>query len=245
MKKDFTNRKVVNSIGIGFLAMITSGTPVLAALNNAMNENEAADQTMETDLPTDAAAATQNAEIMDVLTGTQEVIQNVQVELNQQAEDFGSRSEENVQEVVPPAEGGAATDQQPPAEPSDTQQPPAEPEGSPEEMPPTEPADTQQPPVEPEGSPEEMPPTEPADTQQPPAESEGQDAENTPQTPQEEVPPVDTEAGAEPETPDGNQPGTPDNADSAQPDSEPGTEEKEEVSPTIDDYLEETKNAVE
>ena len=74
MKKDFTNRKVVNSIGIGFLAMITSGTPVLAALNNAMNENEAADQTMETDLPTDAAAATQNAEIMDVLTGTQEVI---------------------------------------------------------------------------------------------------------------------------------------------------------------------------
>ncbi len=245
MKKDFTNRKVVNSIGIGFLAMITSGTPVLAALNNAMNENEAADQTMETDLPTDAAAATQNAEIMDVLTGTQEVIQNVQVELNQQAEDFGSRSEENVQEVVPPAEGGAATDQQPPAEPSDTQQPPAEPEGSPEEIPPTEPADTQQPPVEPEGSPEEMPPTEPADTQQPSAESEGQDAENTPQTPQEEVPPVDTEAGAEPETPDGNQPGTPDNADSAQPDSEPGTEEKEEVSPTIDDYLEETKNAVE
>ena len=245
MKKDFTNRKVVNSIGIGFLAMITSGTPVLAALNNAMNENEAADQTMETDLPTDAAAATQNAEIMDVLTGTQEVIQNVQDELNQQEEDFGSRSEENVQEVVPPAEGGAATDQQPPAEPSDTQQPPAEPEGSPEEMPPTEPADTQQPPVEPEGSPEEMPPTEPADTQQPPAESEGQDAENTPQTPQEEVPPVDTEAGAEPETPDGNQPGTPDNADSAQPDSEPGTEEKEEVSPTIDDYLEETKNAVE
>ena len=245
MKKDFTNRKVVNSIGIGFLAMITSGTPVLAALNNAMNENEAADQTMETDLPTDAAAATQNAEIMDVLTGTQEVIQNVQGELNQQEEDFGSRSEENVQEVVPPAEGGAATDQQPPAEPSDTQQPPAEPEGSPEEMPPTEPADTQQPPVEPEGSPEEMPPTEPADTQQPPAESEGQDAENTPQTPQEEVPPVDTEAGAEPETPDGNQPGTPDNADSAQPDSEPGTEEKEEVSPTIDDYLEETKNAVE
>lgn len=223
MKKDFTNRKVVNSIGIGFLAMITSGTPVLAALNNAMNENEAADQTMETDLPTDAAAATQNAEIMDVLTGTQEVIQNVQVELNQQAEDFGSRSEENVQEVVPPAEGGAATDQQPPAEPSDTQQPPAEPEGSPEEM----------------------PPTEPADTQQPPAESEGQDAENTPQTPQEEVPPVDTEAGAEPEIPDGNQPGTPDNADSVQPDSEPGTEEKEEVSPTIDDYLEETKNAVE
>ena len=245
MKKDFTNRKVVNSIGIGFLAMITSGTPVLAALNNAMNENEAADQTMETDLPTDAAAATQNAEIMDVLTGTQEVIQNVQVELNQQAEDFGSRSEENVQEVVPPAEGGAATDQQPLAEPSDTQQPPAEPEGSPEEMPPTEPADTQQPPVEPEGSPEEMPPTEPADTQQPPAESEGQDTENTPQAPQEEVPPVDTEAGAEPETPDGNQPGTPDNADSAQPDSEPGTEEKEEVSPTIDDYLEETKNAVE
>ncbi len=245
MKKDFTNRKVVNSIGIGFLAMITSGTPVLAALNNAMNENEAADQTMETDLPTDAAAATQNAEIMDVLTGTQEVIQNVQDELNQQAEDFGSRSEENVQEVVPPAEGGAATDQQPPAEPSDTQQPPAEPEGSPEEMPPTEPADTQQPPVEPEGSPEEMPPTEPADTQQPPAESEGQDTENTPQAPQEEVPPVDTEAGAEPETPDGNQPGTPDNADSAQPDSEPGTEEKEEVSPTIDDYLEETKNAVE
>lgn len=245
MKKDFTNRKVVNSIGIGFLAMITSGTPVLAALNNAMNENEAADQTMETDLPTDAAAATQNAEIMDVLTGTQEVIQNVQVELNQQAEDFGSRSEENVQEVVPPAEGGAATDQQPPAEPSDTQQPPAEPEGSPEEIPPTEPADTQQPPVEPEGSPEEMPPTEPADTQQPSAESEGQDAENTPQTPQEEVPPVDTEAGAESETPDGNQPGTPDNADSAQPDSEPGTEEKEEVSPTIDDYLEETKNAVE
>ena len=245
MKKDFTNRKVVNSIGIGFLAMITSGTPVLAALNNAMNENEAADQTMETDLPTDAAAATQNAEIMDVLTGTQEVIQNVQDELNQQEEDFGSRSEENVQEVVPPAEGGAATDQQPPAEPSDTQQPPAEPEGSPEEMPPTEPADTQQPPVEPEGSPEEMPPTEPADTQQPPAESEGQDAENTPQTPQEEVPPVDTEAGAELETPDGNQPGTPDNADSAQPDSEPGTEEKEEVSPTIDDYLEETKNAVE
>ncbi|MCI8722848.1 MAG: hypothetical protein HFH16_03895 [Ruminococcus sp.] len=99
MKKDFTNRKVVNSIGIGFLAMITSGTPVLAALNNAMNENEAADQTMETDLPTDAAAATQNAEIMDVLTGTQEVIQNVQVELNQQAEDFGSRSEENVQKA--------------------------------------------------------------------------------------------------------------------------------------------------
>ncbi|WP_285824820.1 hypothetical protein [Schaedlerella arabinosiphila] len=245
MKKDFTNRKVVNSIGIGFLAMITSGTPVLAALNNAMNENEAADQTMETDLPTDAAAATQNAEIMDVLTGTQEVIQKVQDELNQQEEDFGSRSEENVQEVVPPAEGGAATDQQPPAEPSDTQQPPAEPEGSPEEMPPTEPADTQQPPVEPEGSPEEMPPTEPADTQQPPAESEGQDTENTPQAPQEEVPPVDTEAGAEPETPDGNQPGTPDNADSAQPDSEPGTEEKEEVSPTIDDYLEETKNAVE
>ena len=223
MKKDFTNRKVVNSIGIGFLAMITSGTPVLAALNNAMNENEAADQTMETDLPTDAAAATQNAEIMDVLTGTQEVIQNVQDELNQQEEDFGSRSEENVQEVVPPAEGGAATDQQPPAEPSDTQQPPAEPEGSPEEM----------------------PPTESADTQQPPAESEGQDAENTPQTPQEEVPPVDTEAGAEPETPDGNQPETPNNADSAQPDSEPGTEEKEEMSPTIDDYLEETKNAVE
>ncbi|MCI9603756.1 MAG: hypothetical protein HFH19_05960 [Ruminococcus sp.] len=257
MKKDFTNRKVVNSIGIGFLAMITSGTPVLAALNNAMNENESADQTMETDLPTDAAAATQNAEIMDVLTGTQEVIQNVQDELNQQAEDFGSRSEENVQEVVPPAEGGAAMDQQPPAEPegsseempptepADTQQPPVEPEGSSEEMPPTEPADTQQPPVEPEGSPEEMPPTEPADTQQPPAESEGQDTENTPQAPQEEVPPVDTEAGAEPETPDGNQPGTPDNADSAQPDSEPGTEEKEEVSPTIDDYLEETKNAVE
>lgn len=222
MKKDLTNRRVVNSIGIGILAVITSGTPVLAAINNAMSENDTVDPAVGADMQTETAdaTATQNAEIIDVLTDTQNVIQNVQDELNQQGGDFGDNTGDNSEgagdTTTPPAgdgtEGGEIVDPQPPTEaevPSDGTQP-AEPDES-------------QPPVEPEAQP----------------------GENTPQTTPEDVPPTDLQPETSPAAPV-DTPTTPENVESVQPDEGSGTEQEKTYAPNpaINEHLENAKDAI-
>lgn len=222
MKKDLTNRRVVNSIGIGILAVITSGTPVLAAINNAMSENDTVDPAVGADMQTETAdaAATQNAEIIDVLTDTQNVIQNVQDELNQQGGDFGDNTGDNSQGAgdmaTPPAgegtEGGEVVDPQPPTEaevPSDGTQP-----------------------------------TEPGESQ-PPVEPEAQPGENTPQTTPEDVPPTDLQPETSPAAPV-DTPTTPENVESVQPDEGSGTEQEKTYAPNpaINEHLENAKDAI-
>ncbi len=222
MKKDLTNRRVVNSIGIGILAVITSGTPVLAAINNAMSENDTVDPAVGADMQTETAdaAAIQNAEIIDVLTDTQNVIQNVQDELNQQGGDFGDNTGDNSQGAgdmaTPPAgegtEGGEVVDPQPPTEaevPSDGTQP-----------------------------------TEPGESQ-PPVEPEAQPGENTPQTTPEDVPPTDLQPETSPAAPV-DTPTTPENVESVQPDEGSGTEQEKTYAPNpaINEHLENAKDAI-
>lgn len=222
MKKDLTNRRVVNSIGIGILAVITSGTPVLAAINNAMSENDTVDPAVGADMQTETAdtAATQNAEIIDVLTDTQNVIQNVQDELNQQGGDFGDNTGDNSEgagdTTTPPTgdgtEGGEIVDPQPPTEaevPSDGTQP-AEPDES-------------QPPVEPEAQP----------------------GENTMQTTPEDVPPTDLQPETSPAAPM-DTPTTPEDVESVQPDEGSGTEQEKTYAPNpaINERLENAKDAI-
>lgn len=222
MKKDLTNRRVVNSIGIGILAVITSGTPVLAAINNAMSENDTVDPAVGADMQTETAdaAATQNAEIIDVLTDTQNVIQNVQDELNQQGGDFGDNTGDNSEgagdTTTPPTgdgtEGGEIVDPQPPTEaevPSDGTQP-AEPDES-------------QPAVEPEAQP----------------------GENTTQTTPEDVPPTDLQPETSPAAPM-DTPTTPEDVESVQPDEGSGTEQEKTYAPNpaINERLENAKDAI-
>lgn len=165
MKNKLTNTRVVNSIGIGILAMVTAGTPVLAAINGAMNDNGTADSNVS-DIPAepvDQAAPSQNEQILQTLSDTQATIQTVQDGSSQQGVDFTGNPEEtgdnaggNRQEVTPP-------DQQPTADS--------------------------------EGALDESQPAEPSDTQQPSIEAEGQNGENIPQTPPEEVTPVEAKVG--------------------------------------------------
>nr|WP_305182437.1 hypothetical protein [uncultured Schaedlerella sp.] len=78
MKKKLTNTRVINSIGIGILAMVTAGTPVLAEIN-AMNDNSTAD-TSVSDIPAEPveqAAPSQNEQILQTLTDTQGLIQEM------------------------------------------------------------------------------------------------------------------------------------------------------------------------
>lgn len=79
MKKKLTNTRVINSIGIGILAMVTAGTPVLAAINDAVNDNSTAD-TSVSDIPAEPveqAAPSQNEQILQTLAETQGVIQEM------------------------------------------------------------------------------------------------------------------------------------------------------------------------
>ena len=79
MKKKLTNTRVINSIGIGILAMVTAGTPVLAEINDAMNDNSTAD-TSVSDIPAEPveqAAPSQNEQILQTLTDTQGLIQEM------------------------------------------------------------------------------------------------------------------------------------------------------------------------
>lgn len=79
MKKKLTNTRVINSIGIGILAMVTAGTPVLAAINDVVNDNSAAD-TSVSDIPAEPveqAAPSQNEQILQTLADTQGVIQEM------------------------------------------------------------------------------------------------------------------------------------------------------------------------
>lgn len=145
--------------------MVTAGTPVLAAINGAMNDNGTADSNVS-DIPAepvDQAAPSQNEQILQTLSDTQATIQTVQDGSSQQGVDFTGNPEEtgdnaggNRQEVTPP-------DQQPTADS--------------------------------EGALDESQPAEPSDTQQPSIEAEGQNGENIPQTPPEEVTPVEAKVG--------------------------------------------------
>ena len=79
MKKKLTNTRVINSIGIGILAMVTAGTPVLAEINDAMNDNST-DDTSVSDIPAEPveqAAPSQNEQILQTLTDTQGLIQEM------------------------------------------------------------------------------------------------------------------------------------------------------------------------
>lgn len=79
MKKKLTNTRVINSIGIGILAMVTAGTPVLAEINDAMNDNSTAD-TSVSDIPAEPveqAVPSQNEQILQTLTDTQGLIQEM------------------------------------------------------------------------------------------------------------------------------------------------------------------------
>ena len=79
MKKKLTNTRVINSIGIGILAMVTAGTPVLAEINDAMNDNSTVD-TSVSDIPAEPveqAAPSQNEQILQTLTDTQGLIQEM------------------------------------------------------------------------------------------------------------------------------------------------------------------------
>ena len=65
MRKKLTNTRVINSIGIGILAMVTAGTPVLAEINDTVNDNSTAD-TSVSDIPAEPVeqpAPTQNEQI--------------------------------------------------------------------------------------------------------------------------------------------------------------------------------------
>jgi len=77
MRKKLTNTRVINSIGIGILAMVTAGTPVLAEINDTVNDNSTAD-TSVSDIPAEPveqAAPSQNEQILQTLTDTQGMIQ--------------------------------------------------------------------------------------------------------------------------------------------------------------------------
>lgn len=88
MRKKLTNTRVINSIGIGILAMVTAGTPVLAEINDTVNDNSTAD-TSVSDIPAEPVeqpAPTQNEQILQMLSDAQSTIQEVQSSLQQTPE---------------------------------------------------------------------------------------------------------------------------------------------------------------
>lgn len=85
MKKKLTNPRVINSIGIGILAAITAGMPVVAALNDSLSEDNAAEPVASEppEASVEMAAASQNGEIIDTISEAQATVQEVRDELNQ------------------------------------------------------------------------------------------------------------------------------------------------------------------
>ncbi len=108
MKKKLTNTRVINSIGIGILAMVTAGTPVLAEINDAVNNNSMAD-TNVSDIPAEPveqAAPSQNEQILQTLTDTQGMIQEVRDNLALTPENSTADTEETgAPGEIPPVEG--------------------------------------------------------------------------------------------------------------------------------------------
>lgn len=89
MRKKLTNTRVINSIGIGILAMVTAGTPVLAEINDTVNDNNSAADTNASDIPAEPVeqpAPTQNEQILQMLSDAQSTIQEVQSSLQQTPE---------------------------------------------------------------------------------------------------------------------------------------------------------------
>lgn len=123
MKKKLTNTRVINSIGIGILAMVTAGTPVLAEINDAMNDNSTAD-TNVSDIPAEHVeqeAPSQNEQILQALTDTQSVIQEVRDNLTQAPESSMVDTEGTGAQIeISPSEDTAGTEN---TTPSDTMEP--------------------------------------------------------------------------------------------------------------------------
>lgn len=126
MKNKLTNTRVVNSIGIGILAMVTAGTPVLAAINGAMNDNGTADSNVS-DIPAepvDQAAPSQNEQILQTLSDTQNVIREVRDTLSQTPEGGTAPTEEiNTPVEMPPAGENAGTENITPTVPENSAAP--------------------------------------------------------------------------------------------------------------------------
>lgn len=79
MNKKSTDRRVINSIGIGILAAITAVTPVFADEENLESTNT--DLTYSENLQ-EENAVTQNAEVSEMLSDAQDAIQAAQDSLN-------------------------------------------------------------------------------------------------------------------------------------------------------------------
>lgn len=126
MKKKLANARVVNSIGIGILAMVTAGTPVLAEINGAMNDNNTTDSNVS-DIPAepvDQAAPSQNEQILQTLSDTQNVIQDVRDNLNQTPGGGTAPTEEiNTPVEMPPAGENAGTENVTPTAPENSAAP--------------------------------------------------------------------------------------------------------------------------
>ena len=80
MKNRLVNRKVINSIGIGILAFITAGTPVMAAAEGELPEapkdsesEEAPEETPETETP-NAEVSNASAEAQDAVAEAQDTV---------------------------------------------------------------------------------------------------------------------------------------------------------------------------
>lgn len=120
MKKKLTNPRVINSIGIGILAAITAGMPVVAALNDSLSEDNAAEPVASEppEASVEMAAASQNGEIIDTISEAQATIQGVRDELNQISGENVDNPEVTGGDNGAPSEGGDITDiSQTPVEP--------------------------------------------------------------------------------------------------------------------------------
>lgn len=132
-----TNTRVINSIGIGILAMVTAGTPVLAEINDTVNDNNSAADTNASDIPAEPVeqpAPTQNEQILQMLSDAQSTIQEVQSSLQQTPEgelpdtEGANLSEEmlsaetaGMQEEAGASEGSLETKAETPSAPENTE----------------------------------------------------------------------------------------------------------------------------
>lgn len=102
MRNKLTNRRVINSIGIGILAAITTATPVFAEIDGIKETDipERADSDMVDSEETVVPVESQNAEVMEALTDAQDAIQAAQGTLSQPEKDENvSGSDENGNEL--------------------------------------------------------------------------------------------------------------------------------------------------
>lgn len=137
MRKKLTNTRVINSIGIGILAMVTASTPVLAEINDTVNDNNSAADTNASDIPAEPVeqpAPTQNEQILQMLSDAQSTIQEVQSSLQQTPEgelpdtEGANLSEEmlsaetaGMQEEAGASEGSLETKAETPSAPENTE----------------------------------------------------------------------------------------------------------------------------